>query len=90
MGRRSYMNGVEKIVMENMIESLKHCQKVFRSLSERGKYPQELVPFDMSGKIIEGDHPLFLGIQGYIFIESSIRAAEELLKNDAEREKEKI
>lgn len=74
------MNGVEKIVMQNLIDSLKHCQKVFRSLSERGKYPQELVPFDMNGIVTEQDHPLYLGKQGFGFIEKSIQAAEELNK----------
>lgn len=80
------MNGVEKIVVQNMINSLQHCQKVFRSLSERGKYPQELCPFDLSGYSVE-DHPLYLGVQGFHFIEVSIKAAEEVLRNDPERAK---
>lgn len=75
------MNGVEKIIVQNMVNSLRHCQKVFRSLGERGRFPQELCPFDLNGHSVE-DHPSYLGVQGFHFIEVSIKAAEELLRKE--------
>lgn len=57
----------------SLISALRHCQSVFRSMSERGAYPQELLPFDMNDQMKESK--IFLGVQGYIFIQQAIDKA---------------
>lgn len=59
--------------IDTLISALKHCQLVFRSMSERGAYPQELLPFDMHNQMKESE--TFLGVQGYIFIQRAIDKA---------------
>jgi hypothetical protein len=61
-----------------MIDALKHCKKVFQSMSERGAYPRELLPFNLT-KCTE-DEPLFLGVQGYMFVQDAINVGEEMKK----------
>lgn len=65
------MTDNEKI--KKLVKALQHCQKVFRSMSERGAYPRELLPFDISS--YNKDEPLFLGIQGFHFIQEAINSA---------------
>jgi len=76
------MNAVEKAVLKavlmDCIEEMEHVVKVYCSLSERGKYPQELCPFDLSGASME-IHPLFLGKQGFIKLVRTIEAAKIVL-----------
>lgn len=78
------MNGVERIIMRQAKEDLDHVIKVYRSLSERGRYPQELVPFDLEGKTMETPHPLFLGIQGFINLVRTSEAIKELLNEEVQ------
>lgn len=86
------MNGVEKMIMRALVDELKHVQKVYRSLSERGKYPQELCPFDLMGEMSTEvqDHPLYLGKQGFVSIQLAIDAAEEIMSKNSNDMKDSI
>lgn len=72
------MNGVERIIFDEMVRCLKHTMRVYRSMAERGAYPSELLPFQILPPF--GDNnPDFLGIQGFMHIQKAVEAAEELL-----------
>ena len=58
---------------KDLLEALEHCVKVFQSMSARGAYPQELLPFDLHNQLTES--PLFLGKQGFNFASSAIEKA---------------
>ena len=72
------MNNVEIIILKACIEEMEHCIKVYRSLADRGRYPQELCPFDLSGSSMD-IHPLFLGKQGFIKLVQTVEAAKGLI-----------
>lgn len=57
-----------------LLEALKHCVLVFRSMSDRGAYPQELLPFDINDQTQKSS--LFLGKQGFRFAIEAIAQAE--------------
>jgi hypothetical protein len=57
---------------QQLIEAAKHAVAVFRSLGERGAYPQELLPDDSNGKPSD----LYMGKQGFMFLIKAIEAAE--------------
>lgn len=65
------MNPVEEIR-----EALNHCINVFRSMSDRGAYPQELLPFDLYDQT--KDSPLFMGKQGFMFLHDALKALEKV------------
>ena len=50
-------------------EALEHCLRVFRSMSDRGSYPRELLPLGEDGKT----EPLFMGKQGFRFIMQALQ-----------------
>lgn len=49
-------------VIEKLREALIHCVKVFKSLSERGQYPKELLPSERE----------FLGHQSFMFMTDAL------------------
>jgi hypothetical protein len=63
---------------KKMKEALEHTLKVFRSMSDRGAYPLELLPFEfefdlkIDSSIPFKDNSLFLGKQGYMYIIDAI------------------
>lgn len=58
-----------------IIDALEHTIKVFRSMSGRGAYPQELLPFDIDD--YTKDSPVFLGKQGYTYLIEALKIAKE-------------
>lgn len=59
---------------KKMAEALEHCIKVFKSMSDRGAYPDELLPFNQKGM---GENPHFLGKQGFQFAVDALTNAED-------------
>lgn len=68
---------MEKTPIEKLIEAAEHALAVFRSLGERGYYPQELLPCDGEGK----ESPLFMGKQGMMFLITAIKEAKESINS---------
>lgn len=59
------------VLAPEMLEALKHCYKVFLSMSERGAYPAELLPDEFR----EDNDKLFLGKQGFHFVSELLMRA---------------
>ena len=56
---------VSKELAVEMLDALEHCLAIFKSQSDRGYYPKELL----------SDEPEFLGKQGFRFLSSTILKA---------------
>jgi hypothetical protein len=53
-----------------LAEALRHCVKIFKSMADRGAYPQELLPCDSEGR----ESPVFTGKQGFQFALDALAA----------------
>lgn len=69
---------MNRAALTQLIEAAEHALAVFRSLGERGYYPQELLPCDSDGK----ESPLFMGKQGLMFLINAIKDAKAALPAD--------
>jgi hypothetical protein len=78
MTDRTLSPGTEAIRPSNeLLIAAQHCLKIFESMADRGRYPEELIY----------DSPHFLGKQGWKFLTDAIRDTPETpdVARDAER-----
>jgi hypothetical protein len=60
----------------DVLAVMDHVVAVYRSMADRGAYPQELLPEDSSGK----PSPLYLGVQGFRDVIEARAVVAELLE----------
>ena len=61
---------------EQVLEAMEHCLKIFQSMADRGRYPEELIP-DLLVPGPSQSNPLYLGKQGWYFLTEAIKRERE-------------
>ncbi len=63
-------------ILKEAKEALEHCVAVFRSMADRGHYPEELLHDEQRN---DGEK-LFMGKQGFMFANSLVKKIEDVQK----------
>jgi len=58
---------------DRLKEAAEHCEKIFRSMADRGAYPAELLPFSTNPLTPHANNPHYLGKQGFRFLTDALR-----------------